>query len=194
MSAPCMARLIATSAAKTVTSPALSTKLRHIRVHLTHSWPEEIRLRDVDVVRDDEQLQEVPSAGIRNLACGPAQRHLPRDIHEQRAKLQTASDGRLFPLSRHALRWLDPRPGSASEHEGPLASGSRRTSPISPQSPARAAIGCIVPAAFSKSPQIAFQLLVARSMEHWHSSIAASACTSPRLRFKFRNCKMARAW
>ncbi len=29
---------------------SLSTKLRHIRVHLLHSWPEAIRLRDRDVV------------------------------------------------------------------------------------------------------------------------------------------------
>jgi len=29
---------------------SLSTKLRHIRVHLLHNWPEAIRLRDVDVL------------------------------------------------------------------------------------------------------------------------------------------------
>jgi hypothetical protein len=36
---------------------SLSTKLRHIRVHLTHSWPEAIRLREVDVFTMTDSCQ-----------------------------------------------------------------------------------------------------------------------------------------
>ena len=64
----------------------LSTKLRHIRVHLTRSWPEEIRLRDVDVVRMTKNCQQCHQQEYATWHAGPHSATYSRDIYEQCAK------------------------------------------------------------------------------------------------------------
>jgi Cytochrome c3 len=49
----------------------MSTKLRHIRVHITHSWPEEIRLRDVDVVGMTKNCQQCHQQEYATWHAGP---------------------------------------------------------------------------------------------------------------------------
>jgi hypothetical protein len=50
---------------------SLSTKLRHISVHLTHSWPEAIRLRDLDVVEMVPNCQKCHQAEYATWHAGP---------------------------------------------------------------------------------------------------------------------------
>ena len=52
----------------------MSTKLRHIRVHLMRSWPEAIRLRDVDVL---EMVPNCRGATSRNMPPGMRARTAP---------------------------------------------------------------------------------------------------------------------
>jgi len=49
----------------------LATKLRHIRVHLTGNWPEEIRLRDVDVVEMTAKCEECHRKEYATWHAGP---------------------------------------------------------------------------------------------------------------------------
>ena len=100
---------------------------------------------------NDEKLSAMPSAGIRNLACRPAQRHLCQIFAELRAKLQAAFDGGLFSLSRYALRRLGARPGAACRTPKARGIWCGRISAISPPFPARAAIGSIVPGRYSEA-------------------------------------------
>jgi hypothetical protein len=48
-----------------------ATKLRHIRVHLTGNWSEEIRLRDVDVVRMTAKCQNCHQHEYASWQAGP---------------------------------------------------------------------------------------------------------------------------
>ena len=50
---------------------SMATKLRHIRVHLTGNWPEEIRLRDVDVVRMTTKCQNCHQHEYASWKAGP---------------------------------------------------------------------------------------------------------------------------
>ncbi len=53
--------------------------------------PEAIRLRDIDVRADDRELPAMPPARIRKLACGTAQRHVQRHLHQCRAQHRSAA-------------------------------------------------------------------------------------------------------
>jgi hypothetical protein len=50
---------------------SLATKLRHIRIHLTRKWPEEIRLRDVDVVQMTAKCQKCHQHEYASWHAGP---------------------------------------------------------------------------------------------------------------------------
>ncbi|MGA9672106.1 MAG: multiheme c-type cytochrome [Terracidiphilus sp.] len=50
---------------------SLATKLRHIRVHLMGNWPEEIRLRDVDVVQMTTKCQNCHQHEYASWQAGP---------------------------------------------------------------------------------------------------------------------------
>jgi len=50
---------------------SLSTKLRHIRVHLTGNWPESIRLRDVDVLEMVPNCQKCHREEYASWHAGP---------------------------------------------------------------------------------------------------------------------------
>lgn len=50
---------------------SLATKLRHIRVHLTGNWPEEIRLRDVDAVQMTTKCQSCHQHEYASWQAGP---------------------------------------------------------------------------------------------------------------------------
>lgn len=50
---------------------SLSTKLRHIRVHLTRSWPEAVRLRDVDITEMTVKCQQCHQSEYANWHAGP---------------------------------------------------------------------------------------------------------------------------
>ena len=50
---------------------SLGTKLRHIRVHLAHSWPESIRLRDSDVLEMAANCRKCHQREFAAWAAGP---------------------------------------------------------------------------------------------------------------------------
>jgi len=63
---------------------SLSTKLRHIRVHLMRTWPEAIRLRDVDVVEMVPNCQKCHQQEYATWHAGPTAPAIPRYLPIQR--------------------------------------------------------------------------------------------------------------
>jgi hypothetical protein len=171
---------------------SLSTKLRHIRVHLFGANGR--RTSGCATWTCVEMTANCRACHQQEYATWHAGPHSATysQIFANPAELQAAPDGRLPPLPRHALQRIHSRPGPALRtRKGPgsdsLGPGRSAGDPLPDLPPGFTA------KALETKP--ASRISVAgrgRAPIRWPSTTAANRFTSPR-RLPFRNCTTARA-
>ena len=119
----------------------LATKLRHTWVHLTRTWPESIRLREVDV----PTMSNCRKSGRVRMAGRSAQRQtMRRYLPHPRGNFAAPLDEAALHCPRHLLGGSTSRPRVGESPIGPWR--LVHAGPNSPRCPARRATGFIVKA------------------------------------------------
>ncbi len=158
---------------------SLATKLRHIRVHLTGNLPEEIRLRDVDVLEMTPNCQRCHQHEYASWQAGPHSATYSADLYRSRAQLESRTDERLLALPRHDFSGSIRDLVQPQNTQGAHGMWFTPDLPISPPCPAMRATGFMRKARWRQSRRRASPSRPRPFTIRWPSMTGAKACTLP---------------